>query len=272
MLRFHAMPANDIIGNLNELGATMFHGNGFGTDQPGGALYSHPKLHNPVAVSENATVEVHFDRIEDTICDLVNGFDVVVGAVAWFTNLRILQSLGQKKRSGVVVQKEDFLRKDSTLGLAHWKSNLRALYDRAAGFNMHEFTETYPGQQEDNPDFNSDVQNWLFDASGLFVGPSEGFRCIGHRSNDRNTLPRMHHKFLVLGEWSEVLMMHPKAVVTGSFNMTQNATLSRENIIVIYDKDIAQAYLSEWAQLWAISEPLDWQSDVPVEPLLDMQT
>jgi phosphatidylserine/phosphatidylglycerophosphate/cardiolipin synthase-like enzyme len=61
-------------------------------------------------------------------------------------------------------------------------------------------------------------------------------------------------------------MMTPRMVITGSFNMTANANRSRENIVVIEDHRISQAYISEWAQLWSFSEPLDWEHTEPHHP------
>lgn len=42
--------------------------------------------------------------------------------------------------------------------------------------------------------------------------------------------------------------------------MTWNATASLENAVVITAPQIVNAYLDEWRQILAISEPLDWES------------
>lgn len=57
--------------------------------------------------------------------------------------------------------------------------------------------------------------------------------------------------------------MSPGCVVTGSLNLAQNAVRGRENVLLVEDMDICHAYLSEWAQHWSISEPLDWSSPEP---------
>jgi phosphatidylserine/phosphatidylglycerophosphate/cardiolipin synthase-like enzyme len=84
----------------------------------------------------------------------------------------------------------------------------------------------------------------------------------------------MHHKFLVVGGvadadcpdedrtatgWEPVF--EPAAVWTGSFNFTNNGGDSIENAVIIHDPVIATAYLNEWAQVFALSEPLDWESE-----------
>lgn len=53
----------------------------------------------------------------------------------------------------------------------------------------------------------------------------------------------------------------PYAVWTGSFNFSDNGTKSFENAVVIEDVAIAEAYLEEWGQIAALSEPLDWSSE-----------
>ena len=50
-------------------------------------------------------------------------------------------------------------------------------------------------------------------------------------------------------------------VWTGSYNISQTATKSLENAVVIRDQVIAEAYFNEWSQIMALSEPLDWESE-----------
>src|SRR5262245_13509725 len=76
--------------------------------------------------------------------------------------------------------------------------------------------------------------------------------------------PRAHHKFVVFcrekhetGEgW---LNYTPYEVWTGSFNFTANACKSFENVIVSSDPNIVLAFFKEYAQIAALSEPLDWE-------------
>lgn len=259
--------------NLNHLGARFFHGKYFATDLPDGARYTNPTLENHSVVSNAACIETHFDHIQEIYCDLINGSEVAVGAIAWLTNRAVLKSLNMQRRVAIVVQKEDFLRCDNPrTAFPKRLSDLRMRYSKLKGIDHLEFSDTYPGVQEDSADYCDAVQHWLFNASGEFQGSGDPIRSLGFRSDKNRTSPKLHHKFLVLGDWSHGLIMHPNCVVTGSFNLTENATQSRENIVVIRDRKIALAYLSEWAQLWCISEPLDWSNPDPHHPLIDMQT
>lgn len=78
----------------------------------------------------------------------------------------------------------------------------------------------------------------------------------------------MHHKFLIFcsigGAPHEGFLfgpIDPYAFWTGSFNFTRNATCSFENAVYVENPVIAEAFLREWGQLAALSEPLDWQHE-----------
>jgi hypothetical protein len=89
-------------------------------------------------------------------------------------------------------------------------------------------------------------------------------RCVGNDNADKHPAwPRMHNKFLVFCSLRENAWrgpeLHPECVWTGSYNITFNAQKSFENAVILRDSDIAAAYAREWAQILALSEPLDWE-------------
>lgn len=107
-----------------------------------------------------------------------------------------------------------------------------------------------------------------------------GMRCIGYIKSQEQTLPRMHHKFLVFlrqrdkadqkveeGAWPYL----PYAVWTGSYNITKNGNCSLENALYVQDMRLAEAYCNEWAQLIEVSEPIDWTKPYSA-PELDYNT
>jgi phosphatidylserine/phosphatidylglycerophosphate/cardiolipin synthase-like enzyme len=58
----------------------------------------------------------------------------------------------------------------------------------------------------------------------------------------------MHHKVFIIDE---------SIVVTGSFNFSASAANSNdENVLIIHNADIAQAYLQEFDRLWAEAQPV----------------
>jgi hypothetical protein len=89
--------------------------------------------------------------------------------MAWLTNLAILTALATAERAAIVVQKEDFLRRDvGVTSFPKWRDKLHQLYDDLKPFEPEDFVETFPGQQEGDPDFNGAAQSRLFDTSGMY--------------------------------------------------------------------------------------------------------
>jgi phosphatidylserine/phosphatidylglycerophosphate/cardiolipin synthase-like enzyme len=256
--------------NLNKLSTAVVEGPYLGKFRDLGRA----KLRNPSVTSSNATITTHFDGIEDVFVSLCPSHEVIVGAVAWLTNEAILEALTTAERVAIVVQKEDFLRRDAGVkSYAAWRTELHNLYNRLRPFEIDDFVETYPGQQEDHPHFNNTVQNRLFDPSGMYQHSGEAVRAMGYaRDPSGASSPLMHHKFLIFGEKHESLIMCPVSVVTGSFNLSRNASRGRENVVVIEDRRVCQAYLSEWAQLWGMAEPLNWTSPEPMPAHINMAT
>jgi hypothetical protein len=198
----------------------------------------------------SGTTEVVFRHLEEKVCEFIGAYDYVVGCVAWLTSKPILRALEKKRGASIIVQKEDFLRPDSGAS-NRWAAQLRNRYEAVPPI----------------------VRYWLPFLCDISVcgDPHCGIRCVGnHNTNKDPAFPRAHHKFIVglddpLGinndpdEWGNGHLA-PRAVWTGSFNFTANGTRSFENAVIIRDPVIADAYLSEFCQVAAISEPLDWET------------
>ncbi|WP_167738004.1 phospholipase D-like domain-containing protein [Cryobacterium sp. MDB2-10] len=195
----------------------------------------------------SGTTVAHFGDLTERLVEFIENSEAVVGCVAWLTEPRVLTALARPEVS-IVVQKEDFLRPDSSPG-DRWKHNLRTAYGKL----HNEFTRhLFP-----NPLSFSSF------ASSPELDP---IRCVGiHNSQKASAIPRMHHKFLVrlkLHESNELSQyIQAVGVWTGSFNFSKNGGYSFENAVEIYDPSIAEAYLQEFARVMALSEPLDWESD-----------
>jgi hypothetical protein len=229
--------------------------------------------------SKNKEISVYFRNLEDYLVKHIMEADIIVGAVAWLTNDKILEALKTRLGVALIINKID---KDE---------KLRELNDEL-------------------PSIKSDVlqTTTLIDCSQPEYN-IEPIRCVGVRSKSKGkTIPRMHNKFIVFckatredvgyrtkrtveyflenGSWkdkvinyeinedyngynwlnnSDFLMsidyIKPYAVWTGSFNFTFNATKSFENTLYITQPSIVQAYFSEWSQLEWLSESLDSESN-----------
>lgn len=202
----------------------------------------------------SGAVTVHFDNIEDRLCRFIDESEAIVGCVAWLTSEPVIITLGFKPCQ-IIVQKEDFLRPDFDAARPNWKSRLRRLYETCGS----------------RPDLRIDRTHCPFPLSYMNTNGEttmDPIRCVGNHNSSKATAPRSHHKFIVRCseyETSVGTFLKPEAVWTGSYNFTKNATKSFENAVVIADEQIADAYLHEWAQVAALSEPLDWTADW-VEP------
>lgn len=211
--------------------------------------------YQPIAELRNSTsagtATAHFQELESELVKFVSSYPVVVGCVAWLTNVAVLAALATRKSVSVLVQKEDFLRPDT----GGWsKDVLRTAYSALPGMSRYDFRPTYG-------------------YSTCCGDGCDSIRCVGIFERGSRTYPRMHHKFLVGCNFpgrdehgaAQLGFCEPLAVWTGSFNPTENGTRCLENAVVITDPGIVQAYFSEWGVVFGLSEQLDWESDY-VEP------
>ena len=201
----------------------------------------------------DTNVDVFFDDLPNRLIGEINQADAVVGCVAWLTHPEILDALSKIECVSIVVQKmKNFAPDHATPEEISWVNRLRSRYNKLKPMSAFSLEET----------------RWLGFDEGKEL---DGIRCLGdlvNRPGDKYNNPKMHHKFLVLckGEVGRAQISHgvygsdfePYAVWTGSFNFTRNAGFSLENAVLIRGVDIAYRYLGEWAQLLALSEPLDW--------------
>ena len=196
----------------------------------------------------SGNVSVFFRNQEKILADKIRASEMVLGAVAWLTSPVILDAL-TKPECAIVVQKEDFLRPDGTTD--SWPAQLQARYAKLRCY-LDRFS--LPG-----------IAPELSYCGSQDVDP---VRCVGNYNlNKSPAMPRMHNKFLVfceIGQEETRYGMHskvkPLSVWTGSMNLSYNATKSLENAVLINDARIAEAYAKEWAQIFAMSEPLNWES------------
>lgn len=191
---------------------------------------------------EHGPVKAIFRNLSSVLVEHIDASDGVVGCVAWLTEPKILDAMSRRK-SNVIVQKEDFLRPDGKSS----KNKLHEAYKKCMRFS-----------QEDKYKFPNRFTKELNTNCTIM---EEAVRCVGnHNSAKSSSFARSHHKFLVFLRDNIALETYePYAVWTGSFNFTKNAGASFENAVVISIPEIAQAYLDEWAQIMALSEPLNWE-------------
>jgi len=208
-----------------------------------------------VPFQDNSTTEgdvsVIFKNLKGHLIKEIQKHNLVVGCVAWLTDFDILRALSKVENVIIIVQKEDFLRPDIKSGTA-WPKTLRRFYDNLnCDVGRHEMPHLR----------HLSVCSWVNIPPVVCVG--------NHNTEKHPAFPRMHNKFLVFGEvhpisrrenedYAPNAIKNLEAVWTGSFNFTQNATRSLENAVLIRNPKIAKAYYREFAQIFSVSELLDW--------------
>lgn len=189
-------------------------------------------------------LEVLFRHLEMHLTQIILAYPYVLGNVAWLTSHPILEALSYRKGVSIIVQKEDLWRPD-VVSTPDWRARLREDY-RVLPSTLRRDRLPHP-------------LPLLTTAGNLTVG---AIRCVGlHNTNRQTVSPKAHNKFLVFCDEREDGYITPKAVWTGSFNFTRNSGKSFENALYIVSPKLALRYLYEYAQILALSEPLDWEAD-----------
>jgi hypothetical protein len=202
---------------------------------------------------EKGNIQIFFKDLVEPLKREIERADLVLGCVAWLNHPDLLSSLANRECS-LVLQKEDLWRPNGTQDSKdHQKRKLRSQYQK----------------------LKCELDRWNLPGVGSlglnYAGSPEvpPLQCVGNYNADQNpSFPRNHHKFLVFCKkiqsfrWKyQPFEYHPYAVWSGSFNFTLSATESFENALLIHDEEIAEAYVKEYAQIFALSEPLDWESE-----------
>ena len=205
--------------------------------------------------SSGGEIECYFRNLETHLNKKIKQYPVIVGCVAWLSNKLLLKTLATRKAVSIIIQKEDFLRPDSNDNRG---KKLKPLYKQLPHIMGGTKREFYWGDIVDNLDI---IHGW----------ESESVRWMGNFNTDKKpAFPRMHNKFLVFcevekykisDEWEPETII-PKAVWTGSFNLSHNSTNSLENALFINNEEIVKAYYDEWQYIFALSERItdeDWE-------------
>jgi hypothetical protein len=238
--------------NLNELSIS--------TDNGVVGLTDHNTLMKNLAFDK---VEVYFKNLEKALIQKIvdNSDGFIFGSVAWLTSESIIDALSKCDNVQILIQKEDFLRPDycDNANEKQRRTKYRRLYAKLKFIH-------------DRYDCVEPICN-LSVCGDPTVDP---VRCVGNFNfGQKKAMPRAHNKFLVFCKQVKVstsgtrqnkeIIYKSVAVWTGSFNFTANAERSFENAIYLEDTSggnpIINSYLKEHHQIFALSEPLDWEHE-----------
>lgn len=196
----------------------------------------------------NAQVDVVFRQPIQRLVGLIESHSAVVGCVAWLSNGQILRALASCSFVQIVVQKEDFLRPEANFSP---RSYCRPLYE---ALRCSEASNTL-GIDSEHIEYIAGMYGHQF---------NDAVRCVGNRANGLVKPSLMHNKFLVFGnlvDRDRADVFEPTTVWTGSLNLSTSSENNFENSVIIRSQTIAQQYVREWGQVYAISESLDWDSE-----------
>lgn len=239
-------------------------------------------------------VECVFRNEEERLIQIIRDFKdgAIFGCIAWLTSPAILQELGKCENVQIVVQKEDFLRPDINIAKqSQWKKTLSELYGRLScrldkfqfrepicnlstlSFDMIEGVRCVGNHNSDkHPAFprmhhkflvfcKIDKSNYQINEHGYYESVYENLRPQQEKFNDFNSWYEAHNDF---NQKYLKPIYAPVSLWTGSFNLTKNATQSFENAIYFIEQsgnnELINAYLNEHHQIYALSEPLNWDA------------
>ena len=233
----------------------------------------YPKQHDNGCIS--GTTETifrnHRRRLLQLFQEAIRRGWVCFAAAAWLTDPQILDAMA-KLPCAVIAQKEDFLRPDfgeDESDRERWTARLHRKYRAIEDSDQIGQAGGYFQRQH--------MPHPLCDMSETGDPGIAGVRCFGLRNDRSGDTPRrrplMHHKFLAFAELSlrpvtgsgqanpyEAVEWNGQVLWTGSCNLSRMAMRSREAGYIMRDPVAADAHIREWAQIAALSEPLDWTS------------
>jgi hypothetical protein len=199
-----------------------------------------------------ASVEIVSGDFQQRAAQFIREHRVVVGCVAWLTS-RIVTSALSEVESQIVLQKEDWLRPDTS-----FKVDPRRF---AGSFDFDRYCLAIEGL--------GGLSGWSFGGDPAI----EKYRCSGHTRQTRYRA-LMHHKFLVGLEATDqnghcefgcsdcgISPLRPVAVWTGSANLSANCDRGAENVVIIRSQEVATEYAKIWENVLKASEPLDYSAE-----------
>ena len=173
--------------------------------------------------NELQNTSVYFNDLENKLINKIREADYVMGCVSWLTNTTVIDELEKKKGIKIIVQKENFLKRDFNhyicfnkyfIDLRKGYKSLPNLFNNISNINI---SNTSPIHQLCTKKLTDDDE---FDA----------IRCFGY--TNKKYKPLMHHKFLIFFDKN----LKATGVWTGSYNITNNANKSLDNVIFTKEK------------------------------------
>ena len=205
---------------------------------------------NDIPSAASSNIILYFDNLENSLIKHIEEAEYVIGCVSWLTNMKIIKSLQNKKGVKLVIQKENFIKRDYNYSIC-----LNEYY-----INLRKGYKSLPNLFNNIDNLKLDSDHPLFQICDKKLSDDDymdGVRCFGIAS--KYNKPLMHHKFLIFLDKK----LNAYGVWTGSYNFTNNANKSLDNGLFITDQKIINGYIEEFEQILFLSEKLNWESSQP---------
>lgn len=201
------------------------------------------KLFQFVFPSGNCTdVDVNFFDNEELILNHIKKHDAVIGCVPWITNHKIIKALSELKYGTCIITD---------------KNSMKGYIKRyLAKFNE---IKTLDFEISRLPTNNS-----YFDNNEIKGNNTSSIRVFGKPK--KGITPLLHYKFLILCDIDNEKNIVLRSVIAGSFNLSSNATNSREMLLTITEPYIVKCFYYEWSKAFILSENVNNFSKVEIDP------
>lgn len=220
------------------------------TKTPASAAAAAPfKAECELMLENKPFLAVHFKNIREVLFYHLAHCSYVIGCVAWITDFSVINAMSQLKGATLIVQAESMFKiktRDS------FKTNLKRKYQTIKQFPWATFAKAtrMPHFQSlwEEMKTTGEIQEQLWTTLGqdpMAIRTCGQIQRAGHEGQNPDEPSMMHHKYLVFMDDNGKTL----AVWTGSFNFTKNASKSLENVQIIYNKKVADAYLRNFLSL-----------------------
>ncbi|AKI80115.1 putative phospholipase D/nuclease [Acanthamoeba polyphaga mimivirus] len=196
-------------------------------------------------ISDNS-IRPYFENLEQHLVEYINKATYVIGCIAWLTNDNIISSLQQKKGIKIIVNKEEFLNPNMEIAKKNYYCTLRSKYQSLP--NM--FTSKCYCCNDSIT--NCKKFNKIFGSISMSENNNSAVLTCGIV----NSLPKMHHKFLIFFDEN----LDPVGVWTGSYNLSKTSNFSLENALYITSQIVIAEYIKEFLAVYKHSENFNWKS------------
>ena len=188
----------------------------------------------------------YFENLEKHLISHIESASYIIGCIAWLTNENVITALSQKRGIKIIVNKEEFLNPEMEISQRFFYQILHNKYNNLP--NIFE-SECLCCQKKMTlcPKFKN-----IFGE----ISPSDNNCSAILTCGIVNSLPKMHHKFLIFLDDQ----LNMTGVWTGSYNLSRTSNFSLENALYIVKQDVIAEYLKEFIVIFQHSENYYWKS------------